>query len=502
MSTDESSGPVEESSESAAPIDSGMPRSGFSRRTFLKAAALGTAAAALLNRDALGNLDFGATSAFADDLSSLGCTANDVQLTGAGRILNEPCNCAPGSPFTASVAFPIFNNASSSRNCVELHLCPATATITGSTSTSTVTFSNTGFVPLTDSIPGKTTATVTATLSWFCGAGDVCFGSPVTLGGGGNPICPTGACCTVITWRVPGEDTNCSNTIRFIKSKCGMPGQVCIVGRSAALGCATNGNCSPTCGGVSTLVASQTGGTGPYIFSLTGDGSQTVSSSIGATVSFTVTTSTTTTYTVKANSGDCTRTLTTALTATPLGALTPTAPNTASCAGVACVTASVSGATTYTVTDGTTTASGTSTVNCFTYTPGVATQTVTFTAVASNAAGCPSSGTVTSTVNPQLVVSLGNANTPGTCAALSSSTVTFTASASGGSGSGFTFQYVITGGGTTSTAAATGTTLVLAPNPDANCYTIAVTATDSASCPSSNTATASVKQCVSTSFSC
>jgi hypothetical protein len=506
MSTDESLDPVEETSESATPIQSANSQSGFSRRTFLKAAALGTAAAALLNRDALGNLDFGASSAFADDLSNLGCTANDVQLLGTGKVINEPCTCSAGSSFTAQVVFTIFNNASSARNCVELHLCPATATITVGSTTTTSTFANTGFVALTSSIAGKTTATVTASVPWVCGAGVVCFGTPPIPGGGGNPTCPPGACCTVITWRIPGESTNCSTAIKFIKSKCGMQ-SVCIVGRSNGLTC--TGNCGTGCGGVSTLVASQTGGTGPYTFCLS-PGNQVCqtdsSSSVGATVSFTVTTTETTTYTVVETNGTgtavCAVTESLTLTATPLGTLTVTAPSTADCSGAFCVTATVSGADKYCFSVGTTTLCSTTTnVNCYTVRPGLTSQIVTISVVGSNAADCTSPGAATVTVNPVITVSLSSP-TASTCAALSASTVTFTASASGGTGSGFAFQYVIKGCTSTVTSPVTGSTLLWSPTLDACCYTILATATDSNSCPSSNTASASVEQCVNTFFSC
>jgi hypothetical protein len=504
MSTDESLDPVEETSESATPIQSANSQSGFSRRTFLKAAALGTAAAALLNRDALGNLDFGASSAFADNLSTLGCTANDVQLLGAGQILNEPCNCAPGTSFTAQVAIPIFNNSSSDRNCVQLHLCDTLVSISP---TQTVTLSFPDPILLTSSIAGKTTSTVTVSLGWFCGLGNVCFGSPVTFNNAGNPTC-TGACCIVITWRVPGQDTNCNNKVSYIKSKCGMPGVFCITGRQNGLIC--NGNCGAGCGGVSTLVASQTGGGAPFVFCLNSDATstacQTVTSGLGGTVSFMVTTTSCTTYTVVETAGTgtaiCHVTKLLTLCPSPLGSLTVTAPSTADCSGTFCVTATVSGADKYCFSVGTTTLCSTTTnVNCYTVTPGLTSQAVTISVVGSNAAGCTSPGAATVTVNPVITVSLSSP-TASTCAALSASTVTFTASASGGTGSGFAFQYVIKGCTSTVTSPVTGSTLLWSPTLDACCYTILATATDSNSCPSSNTASASVEQCVNTFFSC
>ena len=46
---------------------------------------------------------FGPLTAFADNLSGLNCTANDVRILGAGPDLNEPCTCS--GTFTADVRF-------------------------------------------------------------------------------------------------------------------------------------------------------------------------------------------------------------------------------------------------------------------------------------------------------------------------------------------------------------------------------------------------------------
>src|SRR3954447_23249484 len=77
--------------------DSPLPRMSIRRRGYLAAAALGSAAAALVGSGS----SLGSLTAFADDLSTLNCTANDVRIVGTGKILNEPCNCAAGSPFDA-----------------------------------------------------------------------------------------------------------------------------------------------------------------------------------------------------------------------------------------------------------------------------------------------------------------------------------------------------------------------------------------------------------------
>src|SRR5918911_79247 len=71
--------------------------SGLNRRKFLAAAALGNKA------DGLGGLQFGPLSAFAHDISTFQCTANDFRVRGPGRIINEPCGCS--GTFTAQVEF-------------------------------------------------------------------------------------------------------------------------------------------------------------------------------------------------------------------------------------------------------------------------------------------------------------------------------------------------------------------------------------------------------------
>src|SRR5215216_5515161 len=72
-----------------APAPEAEPKPGLHRRTFLKAAALGTAAAAVVGK----GTSFGPLGALADDLSTFQCTSNDVRILGAGQIINEPCDC-------------------------------------------------------------------------------------------------------------------------------------------------------------------------------------------------------------------------------------------------------------------------------------------------------------------------------------------------------------------------------------------------------------------------
>src|SRR5215217_8157779 len=104
--------PDQVASEGVEPIAEGLaepaapPASGFNirRRGYLAAAALGSAAAALIGRSG-GSLHLGAMEAFADDLSQFQCTANDVRILGTGQILNEPCACT--GTFNATVQFTV-----------------------------------------------------------------------------------------------------------------------------------------------------------------------------------------------------------------------------------------------------------------------------------------------------------------------------------------------------------------------------------------------------------
>src|SRR5437667_8953938 len=97
------------------PADEATPKSGWSRRAFFQAAALGAAAAAFLDGKC-----FVPSIAFADDLGSLPCTANDIDV-GAGTVINPPCSQCSGT-FDATVTFPVTNNTGSLRYCVTVHI--------------------------------------------------------------------------------------------------------------------------------------------------------------------------------------------------------------------------------------------------------------------------------------------------------------------------------------------------------------------------------------------
>ena len=293
----------------------------WTRRGFLKAAALGTAAAALLHKGGDG-LQFGPLTAYADNLSGLNCTANDVRIIGPGQIINEPCACT--GTFNAQVKFRINNNTGTTRYCVTVHFCPATLPGGG-------TFTP-GDVLIGDIPPGEADYTVTIP-NYPCGAGLVCFGARGPEADGSFPkgtACPSGQCCTTISWDVnPGCPTN------VIKSKCRHQ-QICIQGRGGAtLDCntATDGvqaACTVACGGTATvrLCTAEPASQGPFDFVLKvpGQTDQTFTGA-GPCHDFTVgglAADTTITGTVKSKDG-CTKTsnsVTLTVTAISLGAST------------------------------------------------------------------------------------------------------------------------------------------------------------------------------------
>src|SRR5919199_1767530 len=122
--------PTEPAESASETNDIALPKPGWSRRTFLKAAALGAAGAALLNKGGSGSggiagWHLGAAPALANDLSNYPCTAQDVNVL-PGTVINEPCaaNSCNGT-FCALVAFPVQNSTSTGRYCITLHLVGA-----------------------------------------------------------------------------------------------------------------------------------------------------------------------------------------------------------------------------------------------------------------------------------------------------------------------------------------------------------------------------------------
>jgi hypothetical protein len=442
--------------------------SGVSRRTFLKAAALGTAAAAVLNTTNGGGFSFGPLSAFANDLSGLPCTANDVNILGSGVILNEPCSCASGT-FNAMVRFTVLNNAGAGRYCISLHLVDATlpngTVVQGQ---DVVLLAADG----TSTAPGKSTTQMTGTISNFpCNTGGslVCFGTPNEPTSG---KCAAGACST-IAWTTSSNGANCSGADPSPPGGQCRHQQVCVQGFGASLSCTAG--CTPTCGGTSTLHGCVGAGSSqlPITLTLNGDdgSSQTVTittlSSGSACHDFTVTVTKNTTYTLTAkDKNNCTRTATTSLNASSLAQPSITG-GTPDCAGNTTFTATPGAADYKWSVDGGAPVD-TGSTNTFTTKLSLGTSHTVSVTVA-NSAGCTASNSAMATVNPAVTAS-ASAGTPN-C----SGNVTLTATAGGGSGSGYTFQW-FDGGSPIGTG--NPLTLTLAPGD----HSITVKVTDSAGC--------------------
>jgi len=285
--------------------------------------------------------------AAANDLSTLPCTAGDVEIVGNGLVLNEPCTCTAGSTFNAQVQFTVRNNTSTGRYCIALHLVPD-----GSYSTTPID------IVLRDAngsstAPGKSGSerfhdtVMYGTLPNFpCSIGIVTFGSPgVTRG-----KCLPGQ-CTTISWNTSGGAASCTTADQSPPGGQCRHQQVTIVGYGATLACTAG--CTPGCGGTTTLRACVTAPTsrGPFSLVVTGsDGSTATQSTFGdasgtACLDFTVSPSQspTTTYTLTVTDKDgCTRTATQAINVTAL-TVTITPPSTPGCNGVLSYSASATG---------------------------------------------------------------------------------------------------------------------------------------------------------------
>jgi hypothetical protein len=463
------------------------------RRTFLAAAALGTAAAALVNRvgDGFGGISLGPLPAFANDLSEKPCTAQDVEIIGPGVVLNEPCSATAGSTFNATVQFVVQNNTSSGRYCIALHLAPNASLGNGFTgSVDLVLRDSSG----SSTAPGKSNnesfhrTTMTGVLSGFpTTAGLACFGSPGVT---------TGKCaantCTTISWNTSNTQAGCTAADQNPPGGQCRHQQVCVVGFGASLSCTTN--CTPSCGGVSTLVAcvsandGSSGGTNqaPITYTLVGSDGSTATGTIASLTSFTacvtqaVTVTATTSYTVTFKDRfNCARTATTTLSATPLATptITATGPN---CSGVVTLVASSSGATSFTFSEGTATYPNTSGTATITFTPTSTAQTHVVTVVAANAGGCSATNSATVSLNAAVALTVSQSND---CAG----NVTLTATPTGGNGT-YTVVWSDNGG-----TASTGTSFTIAgPSQGGTAtHTVVVTATDSTSnrCSASGTGT-------------
>jgi hypothetical protein len=226
-----------------------------SRRTFLKGAALGTAAAAMYSGS---QAVLRPVSAYANDLSTFPCTAQDVEIIGPGTVTNEPCTCPPGGTFTATVQFTVRNNTSAGRYCIAIHLNNGTDILLVDPVTGTSTAK-----------PQSDTVMRGQILNYPCGAGRVCFGDPL-------PESFTGKCepghCSTVAWSTSVNQANCSAVdTRPPGGQCRHQ-QICIQGfgikaECADASCATRpltsaGCCSVDCGAALRVKITATGQSG------------------------------------------------------------------------------------------------------------------------------------------------------------------------------------------------------------------------------------------------
>jgi hypothetical protein len=538
--------PPDEIDETSQPVDESLPaivepapHIGVSRRTFLKAAALGTAAAALLNSDNLGKLQFGPLSALAADFSTYPCTAGDIEVSTQANILNEPCTCTTAT-FTALVSFSVTNTTGTDRYCVVLHLPPAG----GIPGQDVILTTDPSGLPDPSSCAKDTVPAGSSNLPMYgliqgvpCGAGQICFSSQQPDNKG---KCPTANSCATISFLTSNPfnkqtgtcgcvlDAN-GNAPSFPHGQCRHQ-QICITGFSAALACgscgsgSTSTSCNPQCGQPATLHATVTAppvsGAGaptnpacksatPFVYNLYENGNY--STSFGPTSAtchdFTVTPTTTTMYTAticderlsaSCATNTCCRTAPTTITITPNGVNTPSVQVSGGpdCTGLTTLSSSVCDAgVTYTFLDGSTVL-GTVTgggASCSLTTDLSLGTTHSISIVASNGVtACnvqshASTITVNAAVTPNLT-----ASTPG-C----DGTVGFTTAPTGGdTSSAYTYTWKVDG----VTQTATGNNFTYNPctlgNLDGTCHSVSVTVTDSSKC--SGTETLYLSQCVTT----
>jgi hypothetical protein len=282
----------------------------WSRRTFLKAAALGTAAAAVWQKGP--GLSLNPAAAFANDLSGNPCTANDVQIIGNGIVTNEPCECTDGGTFTAIVQFTVRNITATGRYCISLHLSDGRdillkTGIDGLSGTSTA-------APKTD------TVMYGQLLNFPCNAETVCFGQAGVTTGKCAPLT-----CSTVAWSTsPGSASCTTPDLHPPPGQCRHQ-QICITGFGAGLTCSGDGSCDVPCGGSLTLTATVAGGTSPYVYELTGPGGYDVLYPTSGTTTATshdftgLTAAGTYTVTITDAAG-CSRTATATLTATAITA--------------------------------------------------------------------------------------------------------------------------------------------------------------------------------------
>ncbi|TMQ50540.1 MAG: hypothetical protein E6K73_07655 [Candidatus Eisenbacteria bacterium] len=260
----------------------------------------------------------GPRMAAANDLSTDPCTAGDVEIVGAGVVVNEPCSCAPGSMFNAQVKFTVRNNTSTGRYCIALHLIPDGGLITTPLDVILRDANSSSTAPGKSGGESFHDTDIFGTIPNFtCNTGQVCFGQSGATRGKCAPNT-----CTTISWNTSPGAAGCTTADQNPPGGQCRHQQVCVIGYGATLSCIAN--CGVSCGATATLqgcVKSPTN-RGPFTLTLAGnDGSSQTQSTFGdpsgtTCMNFSVTPSRspTTTYTLTVTDKDgCTRTATTSL---------------------------------------------------------------------------------------------------------------------------------------------------------------------------------------------
>ncbi|MBI3972689.1 MAG: hypothetical protein HY332_15535 [Chloroflexi bacterium] len=470
-----------------------VPRSSFRRRTYLAAAALGSAAFNMFGGSPLTVL------AHTDDKSA--CTAGDIEVTG-GDIINEPC--VEGVAYTPIAKFQVTNQNNASRNCVTLHLGNGPAPFAGKDFLLTT---NASGVPSagTSNIAGlETTQTMYAKLD-----------GTLTSGSFHTKLCYPGS---VVAFRTAGNqnDATCDGPLtKYPGGQCRRQ-EICIVPFAADLTCV--GDCAGKtpktvcdikCGESLYLLAEAVGhsenstSNGTYTFELYGPDGQLIESKTGTSPQcFTVANpaaGNNQTYTIKAkDQAGCIRSDSVTLNVqnidTPILALS----SPPDCDGNATISVTnCDSSLTYEWKDGGTLIAGAS--GC-TLSQKFATGTHSITVTAKTADGSctATSAPVLFTVNPPVVTSVAVSGDE----ACNAGVVTFKASATGGNGS-YTFEWKVNGSTTLpSNVSASGDTLTFRPQVgagglDTSCYAISVQAFDTSSLKcAGNIVTKKISQCV------
>jgi hypothetical protein len=446
------------------------------RRTFLKAAALGSAALAFRAAPSLAHTD-----------TQSPCTAGDIFLSG-GQIVNEPCTCTPGGTFDAVAVFTVRNDNNARRLNITLHMGTC------------ATFGGRDFLLRTG----------TDGLSGSCsiaglGTTQLMYAFLGNLPCGFTQVCCPGSVIAFQTAKNQQDVENCSAPLtKYPGGQCRRQ-EICITGFGASLNCSTEGcasgssdACTVPCGGTLYLLASATGGTagsnGTYRYVVTApDGVTTYDSGPGqgGSFCFTITDPQSGTYTLQAfDSQGCVRTDTTTVSVVAIEAPILEA-GAADCDGnVTFTVTNCDPSLTYTYESADGTPSPQSGVGLcsatFNFPQDGADHTVTVTASNGDSA-CDQTDSATVTINTPVTVALG-AFVQADC----SGAGTITATASGGTGT-YTFAWTVNG----EAQSETGDTLSLAAQLDGECREVTVTATDDAGCASAPAST-SFSQCVVT----